>query len=109
MIGLGYEVTGDLYDIADRLKEIDPDYFVFYSYVKHRYEVHVRGQKGGTFALAVPYDKLDERTLRLVRRSRRERADEYLAELERENARLKRNEYDRAVDNAAAAAEKILM
>ena len=108
MIGLGYEVMCDLYDIADRIKAIDPDYFVFYSYVRHRYEIHVRGQRGGTLALVVPYDRLDERTVRLVRRTRRERADEYLKEIERENARLERLKREREVKRAAKDAERLI-
>lgn len=108
MIGLGYEVTDDLFGISGRLKAIDPDYFVFYSYVKRRYEVHARGQRGGTLALVVPFDRLDERTVRLVLRTRRERADAYLAEIERENECLKKAERERAVRHAAVEAERIL-
>ena len=40
LIGLGCVVENDLFDIAARLREIDSDYFVFYSYKRRRYEVH---------------------------------------------------------------------
>ena len=78
--GEGYEVTADLYDIAKRLREIDPDYRVWYSYRRHKYEIHNVGQRGGTYALTVPYGELDERTLRLVRRTRAENAAEFIRE-----------------------------
>ena len=74
--GEGYEVTGDLYDIAWRIRAIDPLYRVWYSYRKRRYEVHHLGQKGDTYALTVPYGTLDERTLRLVRRTHAKRKKE---------------------------------
>lgn len=84
-------ITQDLYGIAGRLKEIDRGYFAVYNPRKSRYEIHHKGQKN-TFCLAVPYDILDERTLRLVRRTRAERARELYEEIERENARIKREE-----------------
>lgn len=99
-------MTHDLYDIADRLKEIDKDYFVFFSYRDRRYEVHNRAQRGGTLALTVPYPRLDERTVRLVRRSRAERADEFIAETERENAKLEATLLSKAADKAARDVEK---
>ncbi len=79
------EIRQDLYDISKRLREIDRGYFAVYNSLKSRFEVHHRGQRN-TFCLALPYETLDERTLRLVRRTRAERAEECMRELERENA-----------------------
>ena len=106
-IGYGRVVTHDLYDIADRLKEIDEDYFVFYSYRDKRYEVHHKGQRGDTFALAVPYDELDVRSLRLVRRTRPERAEKLIEEMEKQNREAEKRARDRAVENAALNTERI--
>ena len=77
-------IKHDLYDIAKRLKEIDREYFTVYNFRLKRYEVHHKGQKQ-TFCLAVPYEILDERTIRLVRRTRAERAIELMKEMQREN------------------------
>ena len=82
-------IKQDLYDIAKRLKEIDRNYFAVYNFRLHRYEVHHSGQKH-TFCLAVPYEVLDERTLRLVRQTRSERAREFAVEMERENVKKER-------------------
>ncbi len=106
-IGYGRVVTHDLYDIAERLKEIDEGYFVFYSYKDKRYEIHHKDQKGDTFALAVPYDELDERTLRLVRRTRAERAEKLIEEMEKQNREAEKRARDRAVENAARNTERI--
>ena len=81
-------LTGDLYDICNRIKEIDPDYFIVRNTIRHRFEVHSSRQRGNTLALVVPYDRLDARTLQLVRQSRIERMQQYLSELENENMRL---------------------
>ena len=90
MYGKGYEVTGDLYSIADRLKEIDSGYFIYYSYKNKRYEVHNKSQRGQTLSLVLPYKTLDERTVRLVRKTRSERMKSLIEEMERENARIER-------------------
>jgi len=106
--GEGYEVTADLYDIAKRLREIDPDYRVWYSYRKHKYEIHNVGQRGGTYALTVPYGELDERTLRLVIRTRAENAAEFIREIERKNAALRKEKVRKAAERAAKNAEVAL-
>ena len=108
LIGRGYEVKRDLYDIAERIKEIDPDYFIFYSYAKKRYEVHSKTQKGNTLALVVPYDKLDERTLTLVRRTRVERIDEVMEEQRKENERMTRLKIKKATEKGANMLESAL-
>ena len=95
-------LTGDLFDITGRLRAIDADYFVAYNGRLHRYEVHHRRQRGGTFCLAVPYDRLDARTVTLVRRTRAERAAKLLKEYERDNRRAS----DLQLKAAVAAAEK---
>ena len=83
MYGKGYEVTSDLYSIADRLKEIDNGYFIFYSYKNERYEVHNKSQRGQTLSLVLPYKTLDERTVRLVRKTRSERMKSLIEEMEK--------------------------
>ena len=107
MIGKGYEVVNDLYDIAKRIKEIDEQYFTFYSYEKKRYEVHHRGQIGNTLALVVPYDKLDGRTLVLVQKSRRERMDEFLRETKKENEILRKKNVWQTVKEVEKATERV--
>ena len=103
--GEGYEVTADLYDIAHRLRAIDSDYRVWYSYRKHKYEIHHLRQRGDTYALTVPYEKLDERTLRLVVRTRAENAAEFIRETEKKNAALMKEKVRDAATKAAKNAE----
>ena len=94
MEGIGYVVSSDLYSISARIKEIDSGYFIFYNYKNKRYEVHNAYQRGSTLSLVLPYSTLDERTLKLVLRSKSERAKEYLQEMEKENeTKLKQTTY----------------
>lgn len=107
MIGTGYEVVSDLFGVADRLKEIDRDYFIFFSYRYRRFEVHNRAQRGSSLCLVLPYDRLDERTVRLVRRTRVKNAAGLLKEVERENAELGKLKLRKAVRNAELATERL--
>lgn len=108
LIGVGYEVKADLYDIAKRIKEIDPDYFVYYSYRRHRYEIHSKNQKGNTLALVVPYPRLDGRTLELVRKTSVERFDEIMEEERLNNERLDKLRVREITDKAAYNLEATL-
>ncbi|MCL2675202.1 MAG: hypothetical protein FWE84_01235 [Firmicutes bacterium] len=101
-------IKSDVLDICRRLKEIDRGYFVVRNHKKGRFEVHNRQQRGGSFCLALPYPRLDCRTLDLVRRTRYERAGHFLAELEDENRQIQRAMIDLAAKNAEKKVEDIL-
>jgi len=88
------EITSDVYDIAKRLREIDPDYFILYDVRKDRFEIHHKGQQDNTFCLIVPYDTLDERTLILVYETRAEKAKEIFAKMQKHNERLDRQKQE---------------
>ena len=109
MYGKGYEVKGDLYSIADRLKEIDDGYFIFYSYKNKRYEVHNSNQRGQTLSLILPYPVLDERAVRLVRKTRVERVKSLIEEMDRENERLEREKTKALISKKQNALENALI
>lgn len=107
MIGTGYVVESDLLGIARRIRALDPDYFVFYFYKRKGYEVHCRGQKGGTLAVVLPYRSLDERSFNHVVKTRRENKEKLLMELEKENAAAVKTAAARAAAQIANAAERV--
>ncbi len=85
----GRIIRDDMFGIADRLKSIDDGYFVFLNYRTGKFEVH-NGKDTRSLCLVLPYDTLDERTVRHVLYTRAERAREIVARMERENARLEK-------------------
>ncbi len=107
MIGEGYVVEGDLFDISSRIKEIDENYFIFYSYRFRRYEIHSRAQRGNTLALVLPYDRLDARALTLVRRTRADRAAALALEIERENEKIRRKSLDGTIKRVEKEVENV--
>ena len=61
------EIENDVYDIANRIKEIDRDYRIYFNTSKNQFELHNLSQPENTFCLSLPYPFLDERTLKLAR------------------------------------------
>ena len=90
------KIESDPYFICQRLREIDDSYFVVYNKNSRAFEVHSSDQVGGTFCFVVRYDDLDDRTLDYARRTRAERQNQVIEELDRENARLER-EFEKRV------------
>lgn len=98
------KISSDVLDIVPRLKELDPRYEVYRNLTKHRFEIHA----DGALQIAVPFERLDERTLSLVRETRVENADELLARLERQNQRNERLREAEARDRVMARVEDAL-
>lgn len=60
-------VRNDVYNISERIKDIEPDYFILKNTVNGRYEVHSTANIGDTYCFTVQEDRLDYRTLRHCR------------------------------------------
>lgn len=81
------KIERDLYDIADRLKELDPDYGVVYDDELHRFEL----TKRGVFNAVIPYKNLDERTIEFAFYTRFENAEQVIKDIDRHNEELEKN------------------
>ena len=73
-------IESNVFDIPQRLREIDADYFVVYNHSIRQFEVHHKGQDE-TYCLSIPYPELDVRTLHRVRETRVERSKIILEQL----------------------------
>lgn len=71
-------VKDDLYDIAWRIKAIDPDYEIKFDTVLKRYEVYARGK----LQSVLPFDRLDARTVTYLSETRVERIDKIMSEID---------------------------
>ena len=66
------KIDNDVFFIANRLKEIDCSYEIYYNLDFKCYEVHSNEQKKNTYCFRVPFDVLDERTIFYARKTRYE-------------------------------------
>ena len=78
-------ITHDSFDIADRLKEIDPDYTLHYNRRTKKFEL--KGRRGEVL-IVFPHDSIDARMVTHARRTRVERIKEIIREMDEHNERL---------------------
>ena len=95
-------ITSNVFDIPERLKELDERFFVVFNRQTQRYEVHVTGQQGGTLGCVIPYYlALDARTVEYVREHMAARTEAIAEEIERYNEKLERDTMAAHMDKAA--------
>ncbi len=81
-----------MYNIANRIKDIDRDYYIVYNTDCARFEVHNSMQIGSTYCCSLPYNALDERTLNYVNDTRSINIENILDNIDRENERVENAE-----------------
>jgi len=101
-------IQNDLYDIAGQLKLIDPDYKVFYNTIRKVFEIHNTAQRGNSYCLTVPFDTLDNRTIKLVHKTRSENAEKLMEEIEQHNQKLINDEIQKVTNETSEKIQKAL-
>ncbi len=100
-------ITHDVFDIADRLKEVDPNYTLHYNRSSGKFELC--GTRGEVL-LVYPFKSVDARMVTLARETRVERMREFIAEMDRKNAEIERarekEENERALESLTEIAGK---
>lgn len=104
-------INNDLFDIADRLKSVNPCYKVFYNVAKSRYEVHSDGKHAeeNTLAFVVPYESLDARTIEYAQKTSVANVSKLVKKMEENNRRAEQRALKDAVDEAMAQVESCLV
>lgn len=81
-------IESNVFHIPERLREIDPEYFVVYNHSSKQFEVHHKGQIGDTFCLDIPYPELDARTIERVKQTRVERSKSIWEQIKKDMLRM---------------------
>lgn len=79
------QIMHDVYDISKRVKNIEMNYYVVYDTFKQKFEIHNSNQIGSSYCLTLPFDRLDERTLKYIRSTQSKNIDEILMKIENDN------------------------
>ena len=101
------EVENDVYFIANRLKEIDPNYQIFFNTKRKMFEIHSKGQIGGSYCLTIPYLTLDKRTLDLVNKTKIENSEKLFEEMERNNKAIEQKRFDEVIKQTESIMRKL--
>ncbi len=83
-------INNDLFDIASRVKEIDPRYEIYFETESQKFTLWAEGKRQLTF----PFENLDERALVYTRKTRVENMEEVIKEIDSSN---EKHENDRLV------------
>ena len=90
-------ITHDVYNIANRIKDIDSGYYIVYDTSKGVFEVHNSDQCDTTYCVTLPYNTLDVRTLEYVNKTRVTNIENILEDIDRENMRYENAEKSRVL------------
>lgn len=100
-------IEHDLFDISIRLKEIDSGYFVLYDTKSLLYELHNNRYKP-SLQLVFPYKNLDARAISHTLKTRIERREQLMLEMDKHNDRLERENEERIKQKAHCIKESLL-
>jgi len=104
MISTHHIISTDLYNIGNRIREIDNSYFIAFNYKTKKFELHAKNKRGGSLCLVLPFNKLDNRTLDYARRTRVENAAKLLKEIELNNLKIQQQKAKALASKAIASA-----
>ena len=79
------KLSGDVYNISNRVKNIDKDYYVLFNTSNAKFEIHNKSQIGSTYCLTLPYSELDERALNFIYETKSENIENILTKIENHN------------------------
>jgi len=102
-------IERDVLDISRRIREeVDETLFVCWNTLYDRFEVHSLDHFPTTYAWTVPFNRLDERTIKRARRNNiRMRGQEIFREVDEANEKLERSLARKAANDFESAAKEI--
>ncbi len=99
------KLNTNVYQIPERLLEIDAGYFVVRNHHKKTFEVHHKDQPHTTFCLTVPYAELDARTVELVRKTAVSNINKLILEMDEHNQKIEKMKDNSAEESAEKTKE----
>lgn len=97
------EIKEDVFDLADRIREVDEEYRLFYNLDRSRYEVRKRGELAVTWT-----EPLSAGLITKLRETHVRRRNELLKEIEEGEARARREEEHRSRERIGEMTETFL-
>src|SRR5574344_2618845 len=92
-------IKSDVFDITNRIKSIDKNYYILYNLKRKSFEVHYKRLKN-TYELTLPFDTLDSRSVDFVQKTRIENRQKIIAEIEESNKRVEQKRASSIIENA---------
>ena len=97
------EIKGDVHDVADRIKEVDELYRLYYNPIRHRFEVRRKGELCITWT-----ENLSAALIVKLRETHVRRRYELLKEIEEREEQLKKEEEHRMHECIGEETERLM-
>lgn len=99
-------IKSDVFDVADRIREVDERYLLFYNMDRSRFEVRLKGRER---EIVVTWnDPLDSRLVTKLRETHVRRVNELLREIEEAEKRKRIEEEKELKEKAGESAEAFM-
>lgn len=93
------KIESDTFDIVERIKDIDENYFLLFDLEKEKFELHNKSQ-ANSYCFTYPYDNLDNRMLNLIYKSSVGFIDKIMEDIDRNNCKIERNNMEKVKSDA---------
>lgn len=100
-------IESDVFNISQRIKEIDEGYFIVFNPTNQRYELHHSEQADSSYCSTLPYEELDGRAIERTREMSAARARIILAEMKAHNEKLEHDNNKKIENEVAWKAKEI--
>lgn len=99
-------VDSNVFNIPERIRDIDPDYFVIFNPKTQKYELHHRKQDV-SFCVEFPFDELDGRAVEYVNETKIERIRSIKRQMEEKNRLIEEGQNKEFTDKVECMAKDI--
>jgi len=93
------KIESDVYDIVERIKEIDDGYFIVFNTDRNCFELH-NSKQLDSYCLKIPYEFLDERVLSLIYGTLISNIDNIVEDIDNNNNLIEEKELNKVKDVA---------
>lgn len=100
------KIKSDAFNICERIKKIDKNYFVVYNTFRNCYEIHNKSQKSSTFCITCD-DGLNYNVIKKLRKTRIENIQKILSEIDANNLSLEKEQKRKILDNSSWKAREM--
>ncbi len=101
-------IQNDVFDISERVKNLDRQYQIFYNRGTSRYEVH-HSKCFPTLQVVLPYESLDCRALDYLAKTKISNIDAIMQEIETNNQQVEKHNQNQLLENGYEALESYLL
>lgn len=89
------KIESDVFDICERIKVIDENYFVLFNLNSNKFEIHNSKYKN-SYCLTIPYRQLDSRVIELLHSTDIRNYDKIIKNLDVENEKNEKQAFEKA-------------